>query len=98
MNLIVLKFLLQNCVGENSFARRAVLITHDNMCYLGIHDDPQDFLVLAWSQTDKNNNRWMTTIHALESLVGHKRLSLFKVAVDPARRFDFILCLDNQTA
>ncbi|RCV09933.1 hypothetical protein SETIT_2G070200v2 [Setaria italica] len=58
-------------------------MTRHNLCYFGITNDPQDCLILAWSQTDENKNKWMTTVRALESLVGHKNLPRFKIAVDP---------------
>nr|TKW21870.1 hypothetical protein SEVIR_4G148700v2 [Setaria viridis] len=62
-----------------------VPITRDNMTYLGIKDGPQDCLVLAWSATDENN-MFMTTIRALEKLVGSVEVALFRIAVDPGCR------------
>uniref|UniRef100_K3Y097 Uncharacterized protein n=1 Tax=Setaria italica TaxID=4555 RepID=K3Y097_SETIT len=68
-----------------------------NVCH-GIKDGgPQDCLVLAWSATDENN-MFMTTVHALEKLVGSVEVALFRIALDPGRKFGFILCPDDEMA
>jgi hypothetical protein len=74
---------------DTAFARADAPINRDNLYYLGITDGLHDYLVVAWSHVDGNNNRWLTAVHALHRLVGPDNLPLFRIAFDPGILSDF---------
>jgi hypothetical protein len=55
-----------------AFSREKLPVKCDNMTYLGITEGLYDSLVLALSKSDANENIWMTTVRALEKMVGHE--------------------------
>jgi hypothetical protein len=59
------------------------------MTYLIITEDLYDSLVLALSKSDANENLWMTTVRALEKMVGRERVPDFRIAGYLPCRFVF---------
>ncbi|CAO2038885.1 unnamed protein product [Urochloa humidicola] len=73
------------------------------MNYLGINEGRQNCLVVAWSATDGNKNRYAATIRVVQRLIEgirNKWLAVadFRIFIDPHRIFGFILCPDPATA
>jgi hypothetical protein len=91
--LIYLFDLMQRnaALKDTAFARADAPINRDNLYYLGITDGLYDYLVVAWSHVDGNNNRWLTAVHALHRLVGPDNLPLFRIAFDPGILSDFFI-------
>lgn len=71
-------YIVHKCVLQNrqlcyyAFSREKLPVKCDNMTYLGITEGLYDSLVLALSKSDANENIWMTTVRALEKMVGHE--------------------------
>lgn len=83
---------------SNAFVQKEIPMTRDNFTYLGIKEGPQTRLVLAWSPSEVMSNLFMVVVRALDRLVGSANVQDYRIAMDPAHSFAFILCPDDVTA
>ena len=81
-----------------AFARDMVVVSQDVSTYHGLEEGMKSSLVLAWSPTNENNNRFMTTVRALTSIVGSRNVPSYRIATNPTRNFGFILCPNSDMA
>ncbi|CAO2148577.1 unnamed protein product [Urochloa humidicola] len=88
---------------HQSFVRDNISLSRDIMSCLGIHLGDQDRVVVAWSPINEYENRLMSTVRALESLLATdllapRNLNDFRMAEDAPRGLCFVVCLDTETA
>ncbi|CAO1947057.1 unnamed protein product [Urochloa humidicola] len=84
--------------SPTSFRRENVLISWDNVVYLGIQLGPQDRLVIARFVSGPTTTLYMRTVRALRNFLDLNELPLYRIALDTIHNFGFILCPDSDTA